>query len=161
MMLEEYKLLLEQANQEKKSIATKIKRLKKKKKGEIDALIHDLHEEAFEEIDCLKCANCCTTTGPLLTQKDIERIAKYQRMKPGEFVDQFLHIDEDQDYIFKEMPCVFLGDDKYCSIYDVRPKACREYPHTDRSNQQGILSLTAKNALICPAVAYILERIKV
>lgn len=160
-MLEEYKVLLKQADQEKKSIANKIKRLKKKKKGEVDSLMHDLHEEAFEEIDCLKCANCCTTTGPLLTQKDIERIAKYQRMKPGEFVDQFLHIDEDQDYIFNEMPCVFLGDDKYCSIYDVRPKACREYPHTDRNNQQGILPLTAKNALICPAVAYILERIKV
>ncbi len=158
-MIEEYKVLLEQARLERKNIENKIKGLKKSKKGEVDKRIHQLHDEAFEQIDCLKCANCCTTTGPLLNQKDIERIARFKQMKPGEFVSQFLHIDEDHDYVFKKMPCVFLGDDHYCSIYDVRPKACREYPHTDRVNQQGILSLTAKNALICPAVAYIMKNL--
>ena len=158
-MIEEYKNLLEQALQEKKSIESKIKGLKKRKKGEVDHRIHQLHEEAFEKIDCLKCANCCSTTGPLLNQKDIERMARYKQMKPGEFVRQFLHIDEDQDYVFNIIPCVFLGDDHYCSIYDVRPKACREYPHTDRVNQQGILPITAKNALICPAVAYIMKNL--
>lgn len=160
-MIEEYKNLLKQAELEKKSIKRKFQRLKKKKKGEVDYLIHDLHEEAFENIDCLKCANCCSSTGPLLNQKDIERIAKFKGMRPGQFVDQFLHIDEDQDYVFNEIPCVFLGEDHYCSIYDVRPKACREYPHTDRVNQLGILSLSAKNALICPAVAYIFKNLEI
>lgn len=160
-MIKEYKDLLEQTAQEKKSYKRKFQKLRKLKKGVADRLIHDLHEEAFEEIDCLKCANCCSSTGPLLNQKDIERIAKFKRMKPGEFVEQFLHIDEDQDYVFNEIPCVFLGDDNHCSIYDVRPKACREYPHTDRSNQQGIVSLTQKNALICPAVAYIIQNLEI
>lgn len=160
-MIQEYKNLLKQAELEKKSIRKKFQRLKKKKKGEVDSLIHGLHEEAFEKIDCLKCANCCSSTGPLLNQKDIERIAKYKGMRPGQFVDQFLHIDEDQDYVFNDIPCVFLGEDHYCSIYEVRPKACREYPHTDRTNQLGILSLTAKNALICPAVAYIIKNLEV
>lgn len=159
-MIEEYKNLLKQAELEKKSIKRKVQRLKKKKKGEVDRLIHDLHDEAFEKIDCLKCANCCSGTGPLLNQKDIERIAKFKGMRPGQFVDQFLHIDEDQDYVFNEIPCVFLGEDHYCSIYDVRPKACREYPQTDRVNQLGILSLSTKNALICPAVAYIFKNIE-
>lgn len=160
-MIDSYKNLLLQAELEKKSIKKKFQRLKKKKKGEVDKLIHDLHEEAFEEIDCLKCANCCSSTGPLLNQKDIARIAKFKGMRPGQFVNQFLHIDEDQDYVFNEIPCVFLGEDHYCSIYDVRPKACREYPHTDRVNQLGILSLTAKNALICPAVAYIFKKLEI
>jgi len=155
-MIDDYQILLEKASQDKKAIKKKFQKLKKLKKGEADAIIHSLHDEAFDEIDCLKCANCCSGTGPLLNQKDIERIAKYKSMRPGQFVDQFLRIDEDQDYVFKTIPCVFLGEDNYCSIYDVRPKACREYPHTDRTNQQGILSLTAKNALICPAVAYIM-----
>lgn len=158
-MIEEYKIILAKAAQDKKSISNKIKALKRKKKGEVDKLIHPLHEAAFEKIDCLKCANCCSGTGPLLTQKDIERIAQYKRMKAGDFVAEFLRIDEDQDYIFKEMPCVFLGEDHYCSIYEHRPKACREYPHTDRVNQQGILSITSKNALICPAVAYIMQHL--
>jgi Fe-S-cluster containining protein len=158
-MIEEYKIILEKALQDKKSISNKIKALKKKKKGEVDKLIHPLHEAAFEKIDCLKCANCCSSTGPLLNQKDIERIARFKKMKAGDFVSKFLHIDEDQDYIFNEMPCVFLGEDHYCSIYEQRPKACREYPHTDRVNQQGILSITSKNALICPAVAYIMQNL--
>lgn len=155
-MIDAYHILLEKASQDKKALKKKFQKLKKLKKGEADAVIHSLHDEAFDEVDCLNCANCCSGTGPLLNQKDIERIAKYKSMRPGQFVDQFLRIDEDQDYVFKSIPCVFLGEDNYCSIYDVRPKACREYPHTDRVNQQGILSLTAKNALICPAVAYIM-----
>ena len=158
-MIEEYKVLLDQSNLEKKSIQKKLKGLKKLKKGAADNIMHELHEEAFQKIDCLKCANCCKTTGPLLKEKDIARIAKHKRMKPGEFVSQFLQIDEDQDYVFKQMPCTFLGEDHYCSIYDVRPKACREYPHTDRKNQQGILNLTQKNALLCPAVAWIFKEI--
>lgn len=160
-MIPEYKHYLVQALAEKKAIKKKVQRLKKVKKGEADSLIHELHEEAFENIDCLKCANCCSGTGPLITQKDIERIAKFKRLRPGEFVEKFLRIDEDQDYVFKELPCSFLGEDNYCSIYEVRPKACREYPHTDRINQQGILSITSKNALICPAVAYIMLKLEI
>jgi Fe-S-cluster containining protein len=146
-------------DQSPKDLKKTVQRLSKMKKGALDQKMHRLHDEAFEHIDCLACANCCRTTGPLITQKDIERISKHLRLKPGAFVQKYLFIDEDQDYVFKSMPCPFLGDDNYCSIYDVRPKACREYPHTDRKNQQGILSLTQKNALLCPAVAFIFKEI--
>lgn len=44
----------------------------------------------------------------------------------------YLRVDEDNDKVFKSMPCPFLGEDNLCSIYDIRPKACREFPHTDR-----------------------------
>ena len=154
-MVPEYNALLEEAKRSKKMIQQKIKKLRKMKKGAADQILHQAHEDAFEQIDCLRCANCCKGTGPMLNRKDIERIAKDQSMKPGDFVERFLRVDEDNDHVFKSMPCYFLDEDNYCRIYDVRPKACREYPHTDRVNQQGILSLTAKNALICPAVAHI------
>ncbi len=36
-------------------------------------------------------------------------------------------------------------------IYDVRPKACREFPHTDRKKFHQIADLTLKNVAICPA----------
>jgi Fe-S-cluster containining protein len=152
-----YKRLLQDQNP--KTLKKTVQRMRKMKKGDLDREVHKLHDEAFEQIDCLQCANCCKTTGPLLTQKDIERIARHFRVKPGVFVEKYLQIDEDSDYVFKSMPCSFLGDDNYCDIYDVRPKACREYPHTDRTNQQGILNLTRKNALICPAVALIFKEI--
>lgn len=48
----------------------------------------------------------------------------------------------------------------YCSIYEDRPKACREYPHTDRKKFYQIHALTIKNAETCPAVFHTLEQLK-
>ena len=120
--------------------------------------MQSLHDETFEEVDCLTCANCCKTTGPLFTNKDIERISKHFRMKPSVFIDTYLKIDEDNDYVLQSVPCPFLGDDNYCSIYKVRPKACAEFPHTDRKKFQQISHLTLKNVEICPAAFKIVEK---
>ena len=137
------------------------KRLKKVKLKVLDKLIRPLHAEVFACTNCLKCANCCTTTGPMFTDKDIGRIANHLRIKPSEFVVKYLRIDEDRDFVLKSVPCTFLGKDNYCSIYDVRPKACREFPHTNRIKQSQILKLTEKNAEVCPAVLSIIEKLKI
>ena len=136
------------------------KRLKKVKPKVLDKLIHPIHEEVFACTDCLECANCCKTTGPLFTDKDISRISKHLKIKPSIFTEKYLRIDEDRDYVLKSVPCTFLGENKYCSIYDVRPKACREYPHTDRIKQHQLLKLTEKNMEVCPAVFSIIEKLK-
>ena len=119
--------------------------------------MQELHEEEFQRTDCLECANCCKTTGPLFTPKDIERISKSFRMKPSKFIADYLKIDEDNDYVLQSVPCVFLSQDNKCSIYDIRPKACREFPHTDRRKFQQISNLTLKNVKICPAAFNIVE----
>jgi uncharacterized protein len=134
--------------------------LKKKDPRKIDDAFHQLHEEVFEEIDCLTCANCCKTTSPIFYQTDIERVAKALRLKPGDFIEKYLRIDEDKDYVLKSSPCPFLDSENYCSVYEDRPKACREYPHTNRKKMVQILDLTYKNTLVCPAVLEIVERIK-
>ena len=135
-------------------------RVKKKKPKDLDRQVHKLHEEAFEQMDCLTCANCCKTTSPIITPKDIDRIAKSQNMPPAKFVEQYLKIDDDGDYVFTSAPCPFLGGDNYCSIYENRPNACREYPHTDRRKVHQALKVTEKNVGICPAVYYIVEKLK-
>ena len=122
--------------------------------------MHELHEAEFEKTDCLTCANCCKTTGPLFTDKDIQRIAKYLRMKVVDFTNQYLRIDEDNDYVLKTLPCSFLGADNYCSIYQVRPKACSEFPHTNRKKFQQITKLTLENVKICPAAFQIVESMR-
>ncbi|MBS5796842.1 MAG: YkgJ family cysteine cluster protein [Dysgonomonas mossii] len=119
----------------------------------MDTIVQQLHDEVSEKIDCLTCANCCRSLGPAIYDKDIERMAKALRIKPSEVVSSYLRIDEDGDYVFKSMPCPFLMNDNYCSIYESRPKACREYPHTDRKNFEQIYKLTVKNASTCP-IAY-------
>jgi Fe-S-cluster containining protein len=121
---------------------------------------HELHEEAFEKIDCLTCANCCKTTGPLFKQKDIERLGAHLKMKPAQFIDTYLHIDEDKDYVLNVLPCPFLGADNYCSVYAHRPNACREYPHTNQRKMHTTFKETLNNTAICPAVFEIVEKLK-
>lgn len=134
--------------------------LKKRNPREVDDAFHNLHEEVFNEIDCLTCANCCKTTSPIFYQTDIERVAKALRMKPGDFIEKYLRIDEDKDYVLKSSPCPFLDSENYCSVYADRPKACREYPHTNRKKMVQIMDLTYKNTLVCPAVLEMVERFK-
>jgi uncharacterized protein len=134
--------------------------LKRRDARKVDDQFHQLHEEVFEEINCLDCANCCKTTSPIFYQNDIERVAKSLRMKPGDFIEKYLRVDEDKDYVLKSSPCPFLDSDNYCTVYENRPKACREYPHTDRKKMVQITELTYKNTLVCPAVLEIVERLK-
>ncbi|WP_289045105.1 YkgJ family cysteine cluster protein [uncultured Olleya sp.] len=149
--------LAKDKHKENKTFFTK---LKKKPPKQLDYIMQELHEEEFETTDCLTCANCCKTTGPLFTDKDVQRIAKYFRQKPQQFIDQYLRVDEENDYVLKSVPCTFLGPDNYCSIYEVRPKACAEFPHTDRKKFQQISNLTLKNVAICPAAYNIVEKMK-
>lgn len=134
--------------------------LKKKPPKNLDYIVQETHEEVFEKIDCLKCANCCKTTGPLFTEKDIERISKHLRMKQADFEEKFLQVDEDRDKVLKNLPCHFLSDDNTCTIYEVRPKACREFPHTDRKKIYQINHLTLKNTIICPAAFEFVEKLQ-
>lgn len=135
-------------------------KLKKKPPKQLDNLMQELHHDEFQKTDCLDCANCCKTTGPLFTDKDVTRIAKHLRLKPQKFIETYLRVDEDNDYVLQSVPCTFLGADNYCSIYDVRPKACSEFPHTDRKKFEQISNLTLKNVAICPAAFNIVEAMK-
>ena len=150
------KLAREKKNENKKFFA----KLKKKPPKNLDYIMQELHEEEFERTDCLTCANCCKTTGPLFTDKDIVRIAKFLKMKPQQFIETYLRVDEENDHVLQQVPCTFLDHENYCMIYDVRPKACAEYPHTDRKKFQQISNLTIKNTAVCPATYRIVEEMK-
>ena len=136
------------------------KKLRKKPPRDLDVVMQELHETEFSKTDCLQCANCCKTTGPLFTDADIVRISRSMRLKPQQFIEQYLRIDEDGDYVLQVLPCPFLGADNYCSIYDIRPKACREFPHTDRKKFYQITEITMKNLAVCPAAFNIVEEMK-
>ena len=135
-------------------------KLKKKPPKNLDYIMQELHDNEFKKTNCLNCANCCKTTGPLFTSADVERISKYLRLKPQQFISQYLRIDEDQDYVLQKLPCSFLDHDNTCFIYEVRPKACREFPHTDRKKFQQITAMTMKNIPMCPAGYNFVEEMK-
>ena len=149
-----------QAQRLKKENQSFFRRLSLRPPKNLDEIFHEEHEAVFKKIDCLSCANCCKTTSPIFYQRDIERAAKAFKMRPGAFIEKYLREDEEHDLVLQQAPCPFLNSDNYCSIYDDRPNACREYPHTDRKKMQQILDLTFKNTLVCPAVLQITEEIK-
>ena len=154
-----YKSDIDSALAQKSAFANLVKKLKKKNTKQVDLLFHELHDEVFEEIDCLSCANCCKTTSPIFRDVDIERLAKHLRKPVNEFTKSYLKMDNEGDWVLQTSPCPFLGEDNYCSVYEWRPKACREYPHTDRKNMNQILNLSLKNTEICPAVSKIFSHI--
>ena len=137
-------------------------KLKKRTPKKLDLIMQELHDNEFEKTDCLTCGNCCKTTSPIFTDKDIERISKHLKMKVVNFISSYLERDTDDFYVLKTAPCTFLDlNDNTCFIYDVRPKACREYPHTNRRKFIQITNLTLNNTTICPAVYNIVEALKV
>lgn len=157
MDLDNYRKLAQQRGKAHKKF---LDGLKKKPPKQLDYIAQEVHDNVFEKIDCLSCANCCKTTGPLFVEKDIERISKHLRMKAVDFETKFLRVDEDNDKVLQSVPCFFLNQDNTCSIYEVRPKACREFPHTDRKKVYQINHLTLKNTLVCPAAYEFVEELE-
>ena len=131
----------------------------KKGKG-AEKLLPDLHEEAFEKIDCLQCAGCCKSISPRFKTPDIKKVSKFLGIKESALIETYLRLDEDGDYVVKRSPCPFLGADNYCGIFDVRPGDCRNYPYTDSHEFFKRPNTTYLNSTICPAVFYVLERLK-
>ena len=119
----------------------------------------DLDEQAYEAIDCLQCGNCCRNHSPRFKTPDIKRISKHLKMKEGEFIETYLRLDNDGDYVNKTTSCQFLGADNYCSIYEYRPSDCARYPYTAEDVLIKRSALTLKNTMVCPIVVHVLEKL--
>ncbi|HML56957.1 MAG TPA: YkgJ family cysteine cluster protein [Ferruginibacter sp.] len=117
----------------------------------------ELHEEAFQQINCLDCAGCCKQYSPRFKTPDIKRIARFLQMKEGVFIETFLRLDEEGDYVTQQAPCPFLQKNNTCRIYDVRPSDCSRFPYTDEDVLLKRQHITLKNATFCPAVVFVLE----
>lgn len=133
--------------------------LKKCNQRDLIKQLPELHANAFSKIDCLRCANCCKNHSPRFKIPDIKRIAKHLGLKEGEFIQRYLILDDDNDYVLQKQPCSFLGEDNHCAIYEVRPSDCARYPYTDEDVLVKRAALTVKNTEVCPAVFAIMEKL--
>jgi uncharacterized protein len=124
------------------------------------AILKSLHAEAFQKHDCLQCANCCKTTPAIVTQQDAGKISSFLGISKKSFIRKYLLEDFNGEMTLNGVPCRFLNDDNKCAIYDVRPEACRRYPHTDEADYFKRPGLNAANTIICPAAYYIAEKLK-
>jgi len=133
--------------------------LQRADKNKVLKQLPDFHEEAFNKINCLHCANCCKGYSPRFKTPDIKRISKYVGMKEGDFIEKYLDLDKEGDYVTKTSPCPFLDADNYCGIYDHRPSDCARFPYTDEDVILKRPLITLKNSTFCPAVYYVLEKL--
>lgn len=147
-------------NWEKKSSGNQKKYkqfLERADKNKVLKALPNLHKKAFENINCLKCANCCKNYSPRFKTPDIKRISKLLKMKESDFIETYLLIDEDGDFVANKKPCPFLGQDNYCSIYENRPGDCVRFPYTDEDIVIKRPHITLKNSTFCPIVYYVME----
>lgn len=133
--------------------------LERADKNKVLKALPSLHEEAFEKIDCLQCANCCKNYSPRFKTPDIKRISRHLKMKEGDFIETYLRLDTEGDYVAKRAPCPFLGSDNYCGIYENRPGDCVRFPYTDEDVIIKRPQLTLKNSTFCPIVYFVLENL--
>jgi Fe-S-cluster containining protein len=134
--------------------------LQKGNRNDILRLLPDLHDEAFEKVSCLSCAGCCKNYSPRFKTPDIKRISKHLRMKEGAFIDEYLMLDTEGDYVLRSTPCPFLGENNACNIYEERPSDCRRFPYTDEDVLFKRPAITLKNSEFCPAVYFVLEKLQ-
>ncbi len=133
--------------------------LQKASKNKVLQLLPAVSEEAYEKVDCLSCANCCKGYSPRFKTPDITRIAKHLKLKESIFIDTYLKVDEDGDFVTRNNPCPFLGNDNYCAIYEQRPSDCRRFPYSDEDVFIKRQQITLKNTSFCPIAYYTLEKI--
>lgn len=133
--------------------------LKTVNKTPIYKQLPQLHNEAFSKIDCLQCAACCKNYSPRFKTPDIKRISKLLKLKESIFIEKYLVLDADGDYVANTQPCPFLGSDNFCSIYEDRPSDCKRFPYTDEDVLLKREQHTLTNSSFCPAVFFVLEKL--
>lgn len=133
--------------------------LQRANKNTVLKQLPQLHEKAFEKIDCLTCAACCKNYSPRFKTPDIKRISKFLGLKESVFIDTYLNLDDEGDYVVKKIPCPFLLSDNVCSIYEVRPSDCERFPYTNEDVLLKRINITLKNSSFCPAAFEVLENL--
>lgn len=127
---------------------------------EVDRIVHRLHREVTRQIDCLECGNCCNSLVPRVKEEEISFLAGLDNVPVEEFIAN--HVEEDKyegSLFLKATPCRYL-DGKACTIYENRPKECREYPYTHRRGFVFRSLSMITNYAICPIVFNIMENLK-
>ncbi len=120
-------------------------------------------QQTEEAIDCTQCANCCRVATTQVSERDIERLAKFFRLSIAAFQSMYTVESPDEGRILKrnENGCVFL-DGNLCSIYEARPHTCELFPHLAKGPGSMLSRMwdMPDRAVYCPIVFNTLEEFK-
>ena len=151
----------------KKSFKKFLQKFDDKYVPDMPSIAAKAEQKAWKKVDCLECGNCCKKMTPTFKEDDIERIANHLGMTPEAFQKKWIKREDPEpdgtpgDLVNKKQPCQFLNlKDNKCSIYEVRPADCAEFPHfeTDKFDEQ--TSAYIQNLEFCPATYEFVKNIK-
>jgi len=147
------------AARKRKSLSAFLDKLDEIVPDDMPVLVARADATVWRDINCMECANCCKTMTPTFTKADITRISAHLRMSTKDFKEKWLKKEESGEWVNTTQPCQFLVDNK-CSVYEVRPKDCAEFPHHNKKPFD-LYNETFKNNLVhCPATLALVERLK-
>jgi uncharacterized protein len=128
-----------------------------------DRRLRRFGEDIEAEIDCTQCANCCRVSEVGITDRDIEKLAKFIGVTREEFLRDSTQRDETNDLILKKTDagCVFLKDN-LCTVYEARPQNCANFPHLVRGSGSIASRMwqLVDRAEFCPIVYNWMEKVK-
>jgi hypothetical protein len=130
-----------------------------------DRILRRIAEDVEAQIECTACGNCCRVATAKVSGRDVERLARYFRISPRQFLDRYCQGDGEEGVILRrtgEHGCVFLEGNE-CSVYDARPETCQRFPHLVRGNGSIASRMWSMidRACYCPIVYNSLEAFKV
>lgn len=128
--------------------------------AELDAVVRETTDAVWKQIDCTTCANCCRTMQIEVDNKDITRLAGRLKLTIPQFTKRYIAVAEDKTKHFTSTPCPFLGEDNLCTVYDDRPKACRDFPFLHGENFRSRTLGVIAHASDCPIVFNVWQALK-
>ena len=130
-----------------------------------DAPFQILAGEVQRHVDCTACANCCRNSVVSVNKSEIENIARHIGSTPEAVARLYTVPDPDTPGLrilrSSKEGCIFL-DGNLCTIYEGRPKTCRDFPHVAVGEHSlgSRQSSLARWAPICPIIFNALEQYK-
>lgn len=146
---------------ERDGLAAFLKKLDDIVPEDMPQMVAEEDAKMWAETDCLTCANCCKKMTPTFSAPDIKRIALHLGMTPDAFRKKWLYKEKETgDWMNLSTPCQFLQADNKCSIYEVRPSDCAEFPHHNKQPFDNYNDTYTQNLSYCPATYNLVKRLK-
>ena len=143
----------------RKELTTFLKGLGRRRVKGLSSKFYRLHKEAYSKIDCGQCANCCKTMTPTYTKTEVKRISAHVGMTEKEYWAKYLKKDKTGDIVNRVQPCHFLDKSNRCTIYDIRPVDCRQFPHTQKKDVLFQKEIHMQNLDFCPITYHVVKRL--
>ena len=134
--------------------------LKQKDSNTIDAIVFKLNNEITPQIDCTQCGNCCRSLMINLDDADAARLSRHLQIYKEDFYNRFVERSSQGTLAVMNMiPCHFLAENK-CTVYEVRPNECREFPGLHHPGFTKRLFTIFMHYGRCPIIYNVVEKLK-